>query len=91
MAKQQNRKLRTSRVDWQNAQTLSQEETDVGDVTDLRLLVTGLPHSCLDAVMQDKQNRAGAFIEMENLSSYKELGQIVLSKFQQPEISGGKL
>ncbi len=52
-------------MDWQNAQTLSQEQTDVGDVTDLRLLVTGLPHSCLDAVMQDKQNRAGAFIEME--------------------------
>jgi len=52
-------------VDWQNAQTLSQEQTDVGDVTDLRLLVTGSPHSCLDAVMQDKQNRAGAFIEME--------------------------
>jgi hypothetical protein len=65
MAKQQNRKLRTTRVDWQNAQTLSQEQTDVGDVTDLRLLITGLRHSCLDAVMQDKQNRAGAFIEME--------------------------
>ncbi len=52
-------------MDWQNAQTLSQEQTDVGDVTDLRLLITGLPHSCLDAVMQDKQNRAGAFIVME--------------------------